>query len=647
MSRKNRRARLSLEALEGRLTPTATWSPTTGILNVQGTSGDDNVQVSTPYNSWYTTYPYGQYLQVTESGTTTRWSISDPSVVRQIRFTGGEGNDRFISSALASVYAEGGRGNDYLQATAFTANGVTYNDVLIGGDDMDVLYSDRGTDQLDGGPGDDRLQASAQSTFDGGSGLTIINSEIRIQGTAGVDTVTVTQDAGGNVVVDHNGTRTTYPKALLDTRARLFTTGQDSIVFDGGPGNDVFTNDTYRPCIARGGPGHDTLIGGHGGDVLYGGTGADVLDGRAGVDYLYGVDATVQTYGFTGSEAAGGSDAEPGFTPDLDAAYNTNVVNQLFGGDGDDLLHGGSANDNLTGGHGMDQLYGFGGQDLLHGDGVSTTPAVRPPGYDPARQPGNDSMYGGVGNDGFDGGPGSDFMRGNAGDDVMLGGDGNDSMFGDSGNDVLNGGAGDDWMYAGTSERVGDLIPGRSGSAYSDWYHNSLVGGAGNDRMYGAEGPDVMVGGDTAAGLAGLPDGNDFLYGYGGNDLLEGGAGDDFLAGGDHFDILVGQGGNDTLYANDVGIYRDPATESFPDAWKANAPRNFFTSRDGTHERVCERLFGDYALDYLNNWLPDASGKTDNLGADFLYGTEGSDVLVNDSNDTVDGKGGIDRRTSY
>jgi hypothetical protein len=60
------------------------------------------------------------------------------------------------------------------------------------------------------------------------------------------------------------------------------------IVFEGGDGNDKFTNRTNIDSTAYGGLGNDTLYGGSGNDKLYGGEGNDVLYGGGGHDSLYG-----------------------------------------------------------------------------------------------------------------------------------------------------------------------------------------------------------------------------------------------------------------------------------------------------------------------------------------------------------------------
>jgi Ca2+-binding RTX toxin-like protein len=61
-----------------------------------------------------------------------------------------------------------------------------------------------------------------------------------------------------------------------------------SILFNGGAGDDSFTNNTAIRSIAHGGAGNDHLTGGRGKDLLEGDAGNDVLDGRSGDDVLDG-----------------------------------------------------------------------------------------------------------------------------------------------------------------------------------------------------------------------------------------------------------------------------------------------------------------------------------------------------------------------
>lgn len=186
---------------------------------------------------------------------------------------------------------------------------------------------------------------------------------------------------------------------LADTAELAAEVGYDnSIIFDGGAGNDQIFGGDHVNSFITGGDGDDYVYGGqYGKNKLYGGDGDDILVGGREHDTLYG-------------EA------------------------------GNDHLMGGQkwASDTLYGGAGDDELEGGGGNDFLYG------------GAD------NDLLRGGDGNDTLDGGAGADKLYGNLGNDILDGGAGNDLLYGDLGNDVLNGGEGNDrvWGQGGNDTLV-------------------------------------------------------------------------------------------------------------------------------------------------------------------------------------------------
>jgi len=61
-----------------------------------------------------------------------------------------------------------------------------------------------------------------------------------------------------------------------------------AVEFRGGPGDDLFVNNTPIPSYAAGEEGNDVLIGGSNVDVLYGDAGNDWLIGHDGDDALSG-----------------------------------------------------------------------------------------------------------------------------------------------------------------------------------------------------------------------------------------------------------------------------------------------------------------------------------------------------------------------
>jgi Ca2+-binding RTX toxin-like protein len=177
------------------------------------------------------------------------------------------------------------------------------------------------------------------------------------------------------------------------------TTGDQALFFGAATDNDSLD----------GGPGKDVISGGAGADVIHGGAGDDTINGGPGI---------------------------------------TTATDQLYGGDGNDIIKADKADTGalLDGGAGRDELYGAWAANVMNG---------------------------GDGNDYLSGGGGLDVMHGGAGDDSLKGGQAATKMYGDDGSDVLQGGTGNELLYGGTGN---DRLIGSAGNDY-------LSGGAGNDTF--------------------------------------------------------------------------------------------------------------------------------------------------------------------
>lgn len=235
------------------------------------------------------------------------------------------------------------------------------------------------------------------------------DGQLQITGDAAAEVVSVSRDEG-EIVVDADGSISRFPASDVS-----------KLSFEGGDGDDHFTNNTDLPSIAYGNDGNDTLIGGSNDDELRGGDGDDVLVGRDGDDELHG------DYGNDSLSGGDGND-------DLRGWYGDDA---LDGGDGDDYLSGYKGDDVAWGGKGDDLIRGHEGNDWLFGES------------------GNDRIYGYKGDDVIDGGSGDDYLSGWSGDDILVGGKGDDYLRGHSGEDLLIGGKGTDRMDGGSGE---DLV---------------------------------------------------------------------------------------------------------------------------------------------------------------------------------------------
>jgi Ca2+-binding RTX toxin-like protein len=208
----------------------------------------------------------------------------------------------------------------------------------------------------------------------------------------------------------------------------------------GGPGNDKLTG-TVRPNYLYGQDGDDTLYGGDGIDRLYGGPGNDILYGGPGNDRFFAeptLDGNDILRGGTGSDMADyGARTNPlnltlgnGAADDGEAGEADDIVNDVEdarGGSGDDVLVGNSRNNTLIGEDGDNEIHGGAGNDILQGDiGADIL----------FGDDGNDFLSGSSGNDTLTGGAGSDTIYGHEGDDLIFNADGEaDTVFCDIGID--------------------------------------------------------------------------------------------------------------------------------------------------------------------------------------------------------------------
>lgn len=311
--------------------------------------------------------------------------------------------------------------------------------------------------------------------------------------------------------------------------------GDDSV--DGWNGRDTLYGEAGNDSL-YGGRNDDTLVGGSGNDHLYGQDDNDILNGGAGNDELDG--------GY-GQDTADYSDAHHSVLASIDKGYARGIdvgsdtlwsIENITGGDGNDILHGDNGGFLGIGGNGANVLDGQGGDDFLNGWGGDDTLL----GGD-----GQDTLYGGDGDDRLYGQMGNDWLSGEAGNDYLNGGAGNDTLEGGAGNDTLDGGDGVDTAYYGHA--TGGVIVRATftdGSAEgTDTFVNveNIQGSAFDDILaVNALGQDPY-----AAHVVDGGDGNDTIWSEAGDDMLRGGSGNDYIDGSDGANILVGGAGSDTF----------------------------------------------------------------------------------------------------
>lgn len=169
---------------------------------------------------------------------------------------------------------------------------------------------------------------------------------LSIEGTAGDDTITITQNALGTIVVTGvdgvpDGTEFTGVTQVFVSLGR----GDDTFETIG----NLFSAPPSFPIglAVFGGGGNDTIIGGNGDDRLRGGNNRDTIFGMGGDDIIKGKRGHDLLIGGEGDD-------------------------RLVGNAGNDEIHGSGGNDLIRGGRGDDELFaGLGGSNVLRGHGGS------------------------------------------------------------------------------------------------------------------------------------------------------------------------------------------------------------------------------------------------------------------------------------
>lgn len=333
---------------------------------------------------------------------------------------GGEGNDQ-ISDLLGSNTLDGGDGNDLLNAIDLHLGAP---DTVFGGEGMDVIYGDDG-DVLTGG--DDTYDRFVVYYREGAEAVTIRDFvRFGYEGNPG--------HADGLSIYD--------PQGLLGPLT-FIQQGDDALIQSGEITVAIVEN--FSATELQSAAAYRTDLTGFGYIP-------DPLDELRGFEAPEGISYVRSATDTRGNDTIIGDDTD----------------NSFFGLDGDDLLYGQGGDDYLLGDRGDDTLWGGAGNDVLAGSG------------------GNDTMYGGEGDD---------WIWDTDDNNLIDGGAGNDTLASDGARDTLIGGAGDDSLSS-------------DGWALMD-------GGTGNDTIM-SDGGSTLIGGE----------GEDLLYATS-NSLLTGGTGTD------------------------------------------------------------------------------------------------------------------------
>ena len=586
---------------------------------------------------------------------------------------GGDGDD-WMSDGQGANTMSGGAGKD-------TLRGGTLADTLDGGDGDDVIEGGTGANVIRGGAGNDYVQDFGKgSSIDGGDGDDVIRTggheatKVSVHGGAGVDTLDIVAGAFWNRIVASE-------------------MGFEKIIFSGGltgtDGNDYLNFSGFERvsgyATVQGAAGDDVVIGSNADDTLTGHAGNDLLEGGEGDDRLdgswiwrpdYTIDQQKDVVSYRSAKAAVTVDLKLTHTQDtigagkdyisnMEGIYGSLHGDTLRGDDHGNILIGDDGNDLLEGRGGFDEIFAGNGDDVVDGGAFS------------------DRLFGDGGNDVIRGGIGIDWIDGGDGDDVLQGGGWAETFVTNyPGVDTLIGGAGaDTYLFAGIGD-LGAVNNGMGGqhagirnvvefrAAEGDKIDLSAFGLAFNgeststapgivyevkqtgtvvhvrttgnlfsgsiqlDRaveLYEAA-PGVLKGVEVIMGTEGddhivAKVDHDVIRGLGGHDLLIGGDGDDRIDGGAGDDVLQGGAGEDKLNG---GEGKD--TVSYADS-AIGVTISLLPGEGGDQltgiENARGSAFGDVMIgDDLANRLEGGDGD------DLMYTGKGDDVL--------DGQGGAD-----
>ncbi|SFK14078.1 Ca2+-binding protein, RTX toxin-related [Pseudovibrio ascidiaceicola] len=465
-------------------------------------------------------------------------------------------SDAGVTVNLATGEGSGGHAEGDQISNVESIIGSYHDDVLIGDDGNNNLFAQNGNDHLEGGAGDDWLNAygSGADYLDGGSG----NDTVRYRWSGSAVTVDLTDqannagDASGDVYVSIENVMgsNSYGDHITGDAGdnKIWGYGGDDTL-KGGDGNDTLLggagNDTLQGHDGddhlEGGAGNDKLSSSAGNNILDGGDGNDTffsitygedqILGGSGDDTIYAVTGTSVITGGTGDDTINVSSAEVTVHYDLgdghdivDLWYPEKPIHKnhevIFGssispdevtvrrvGEGTDAY--GKNRDDLDllltfkdGGTLLIKnafFYGPNGfilGELHFADGTvwnwETFNKMR---FENAGDEGEE-LAGTLGDDVIDGRGGDDKIDGYTGDDHLLGGAGNDTLQGHDGDDHLEGGAGNDKLSSSAGNNILDGGDGNDTFFSITYGEDQILGGSGDDTIYAVTGTSVITGGE-------------------------------------------------------------------------------------------------------------------------------------------------------
>ncbi len=507
----------------------------------------------------------------------------------------GSGNDTVLGGD-GDDYLYGEDGNDLLQ-------GESGDDFLIGGDGDDILTGGTGDDYLAGGNGADLYlfnKGFGHDTVDNidadaagaapdiirfGEDISVQNVKLKRQGFDLIITVGYDDGSEEDTVrilsyFDQQGTTNTVVDRIEFADGTVWDYDYIADHWDSAPGEDggETIDGNEKDNSLKGTGGNDILLGYDGEDSLFGEEGNDWIEGGRGDDDLYG--------------SAGNDTYFWGLGDGLDIIYDNENNDTIIFGEGvfaneikfrcvkeDDLqiMVGGNSKQGILIKdffYETARLY----KTLQFADGSKMRLSDK--GFELWQTDEKEKIMAGGFNDIIHAGGGNDEIRAGHGNDTLIGGKGNDILYGGEGDDIYvwNKGDGLDEMW----EEAGlDTIRFGEGIAFSDLtftYDDGAllitVGGDDNQGLkiwnfFGSQKDKYMVeklafadGSSFNLSESGLvltqKDTDDQVEGTAFDDTIYGNGGSDTIHAEDGNDVIIGGKGDDELHGeegNDVYIW--------------------------------------------------------------------------------------------
>ncbi len=430
-----------------------------------------------------------------------------------------DGGDDLITAGTGRKIMMGGAGDDSL---------------LAGTDSLpDMILGDEGIAEFAAVDGVVTRVASTTPTIGGDDTITAGNARNILIGGQGADAITGGDSSDGDVIIGDSGEATFEDGVLIEIKTIAPDEGGDDIIH------------------ASNGP--DVVLGGFGKDSVEAGTDTsrDIVLGDNG-QATFTSDGRIINI----------------FTTDPDIGSDDDI----FVGDGDDIVMGGVGNDAID----VDRLTllpvgSDTGNDIMLGDNGSATfftddgaqVLVEIKTTDP-EDGGDDLINASAGDDIVLGGVGRDYLNAGSGDedDIVLGDNGQATFTDDGrlmdihttsptigGDDDILIGNGDDIVMGGAGDDTVDMDRATKLPIGTDSGKDIILGDNGTATYYTNNGAEVLVEIKTTDPEDG---GDDLINASAGDDIVLGGVGSDFInaGSGDEDDIALGDNGQAT-FTND------------------------------------------------------------------------------------------------